>query len=441
MLIKPKASARQSDVISKVLSMLELMDRSVEDDLIFNHVSLMLEDYDEKKVENEQLLCSLISLILGSLSIHLSPGDTLSTQIKMLQFRLMAPVTSTEHVALQHYVETCADLITQKNDVSHLEIEKMLEPLLNSFGLHNREQHVKSLKKTEAVAKQHNDAILSDNSDNQHYWEVDVSEFGKSLKQLFSSNYLISSIEQSEKFGALLEVELATLKHLDEPSSFNERKAQVIRELEKILHGHQEMTGYFHKMSDFVSVVQRDSVRLNAELDRVTLLSMTDELTELPNRRAFQQRLKDEVGRVKRYGHNLSLAMIDLDNFKPINDRYGHSAGDRVLKAYASDVLTMFREQDMIARFGGEEFVVIFPNTDISGALQALSMVQGRAKSITLSLGGENIQLPTFSAGLINFESGESIESFVQRADEALYEAKRKGRNRVEVKHRIKETI
>lgn len=435
MLIKTTDHVCQSKIIRKALSMLELLDRSAEDNLIFNHVALMLEDYDEKKAETEQLLCSLISLILSSFSTHLSTGDTLSTKIKMLQFRLMAPVTSTEHVALQHYVEACADLITQRDNVSSQEIQTTLEPLLNSFGLDNKKPLLKPEKSPHATG----DKLGSGEGNNQTYWEVDVSEFGKSIKQLFSSNYLINSIEQSEKFGALLEVELAGLKHLDDARSFEAKKAHVLHELEKILRGHQEMTGHFQKMSEFISVVQKDSLRLNEELDRVTLLSLTDELTELPNRRAFMQRLKDEVGRVKRYGHNLSLAMLDLDFFKPINDKYGHNIGDQVLKAYSNDVLSMFREQDMVARLGGEEFIVIFPNTAIPGALQALKMVQQRAESEELSVNDEVISLPTFSAGLISYQVDESLDSFIHRADDALYEAKKKGRNRIEVDYSAEE--
>ena len=429
MLVKTADNVCQSEIIFKALSMLKLIERSEQDNLIFNHVALMLEDYDEKKAETEQLLCSLISLILSSFSTHLPPSDTLSTKIKMLQFRLMAPVTSTEHIALQHYVETCADLITQKNNISQVKIEATLEPILNSFGLDNKKPFLKSGKVSQNTAK----SVLSDEGNNQNYREVDTSELGGALKQFFSNNYLVNTIEQSEKFGALLEVELATLKHLDDSGSFESKKTHVLNELEKITQGYQEMMGHFHKMSDFISVVQKDSLRLNEELDRATLLSLTDELTGLPNRRAFIRRLKDEVGRVKRYGHHLSLAILDLDCFKPINDKYGHSVGDKVLKAYSSDVLSMFREQDMVARYGGEEFVVIFPNTIIPGALQALKMVKERAESAELIINSETINMPTFSAGLITCQPDESIESFIQRADDALYEAKRKGRNRIEV--------
>ena len=260
-----------------------------------------------------------------------------------------------------------------------------------------------------------------------------MSEFGKSLKHLFSSNYLLNSIEQSEKFSALIEVELAALKHIDDEKSFELKKHYVIQELEKILNSHKDVTAYFQQMAEFIAALQKDSLLLNEELDRVTLLSLTDELTELPNRRAFIQRLKDEVGRVKRYGHKLTLALLDLDYFKPINDQYGHNIGDKVLRAYASEVLSMFREQDMIARYGGEEFVVIFPDTTIPGALQALNMVQQRAETASLNVGEVEIKLPTFSAGVVSFQADDSIDSLIQRADQVLYEAKNRGRNRIEV--------
>ncbi len=428
MLLKSTDNACQSEIIRKALSMLELMDHSPEDKLIFNHVALMLEDYDEKKAETEQLLCSLISLILSSFSTHLSHEDVLSTQIKMLQFRLMAPVTSTEHVALQHYVETCADLITQKENISDTKIESTLEPLLNSFGLDN-----KRLRFDAESEKNETRGNSSLPQGKQNYWDVDVSEFGKSLKHLFSSNYLVNSIEQSEKFSALLEVELAALKHIDDEKSFENKKNYVIQELEKILSSHKDVTAYFQQMAEFIAALQKDSLRLNEELDRVTLLSLTDELTELPNRRAFLQRLKDEVGRVKRYGHKLTMALLDLDYFKPINDQYGHNIGDKVLRAYASEVLSMFREQDMVARYGGEEFVVIFPDTAIPGALQALNMVQQRAETASLNVGEAEIKLPTFSAGVVSFQAEDSIDSLIQRADQVLYEAKNRGRNRIEV--------
>lgn len=431
MLNKSSKDRIQSDVIRKVLSMLEGMQDLSDNTLVLNHVVLMLEDYDAKQSESEQLLCSLITLILNSFAIHIDQESSLHTQIKLLQLRLMSPVTNTELVALQHYVESCADNITQLPNLKEKEITKTLEPLLNSFGLDNKGAYNKSSLSIENSAAQEN-ILETGKSQNENNSNNHVTGFDDPIKQLITSNYLTNSIAQSEKFGVLLEVELASLKNLEDDSSFEDKKNLVLKKLENVLGSHQQLTQYFQEMTEFVSGVQQDSVRLSEELDRVTLLSLTDELTGLPNRRAFIQRLNDEIARVKRYGNNLSLAVIDIDHFKPINDQYGHIAGDRVLRKYTRDVLSMFRQHDMVARYGGEEFVVIFPGTDIEGALQALENVKERAGQSHFKLNDEEVQLPTFSAGLVSYMENESPDDFIHRADQYLYKAKSSGRNCIE---------
>lgn len=423
----------QSVAIRKILSMLDEMDSSSSSSngLVLNHVAFLLEDFEDSHQQTEQLLCSLITLILGAFSTHLDSESTLYTQIKLLQFRLMSPVTNSELVALQYYVESCADQITQMPDIVEEEISETLQPLLDSFGLDHRKPFhqiaSKVTNKEKSKNKKEGDLDYLDS-----YWEVDVSEFGKSLQHLFSSNYLLNSISQTEKFAALLEVKLATLKMIDDELTFEERKSGVIDELEKILRSYQQLTQYFQEMSSFVAALQKDSIRLNNELDRVTLLSLTDELTGLPNRRAFIQRLKDELSRGTRYGYKLSLALIDIDHFKPVNDRFGHAIGDTVLLTYVEKVLSLFRQHDMVARYGGEEFVVIFPNTDLSGALQALQNVKQFASNCTFALADDQIQLPTFSAGLVTHRHNETLDELMQRADKVLYKAKNTGRNKIE---------
>jgi diguanylate cyclase (GGDEF)-like protein len=165
----------------------------------------------------------------------------------------------------------------------------------------------------------------------------------------------------------------------------------------------------------------------------VRLLSLTDEFTGLPNRRAFMRRLDDEIGRSQRYATPLALVMIDLDGFKMVNDTRGHAAGDEVLRCYANDVLSVFRHHDMVARYGGEEFSVLLPNTASEDAMSAMRKVQGRVASILCEYEGRKLTLPTFSAGLTLYVPGESPAALIERADRALYSAKRRGRNRVEV--------
>ena len=179
--------------------------------------------------------------------------------------------------------------------------------------------------------------------------------------------------------------------------------------------------------------MEADSRQLNDELTRVHLLSLTDELTELPNRRAFMRRLEDEVGRVQRYGSPLPVVLIDIDHFKTINDKYGHNSGDSVLTTYAKQVLSIFRHHDLVARYGGEEFAIVLPNTDQEGAIRALAKVQRKASECTFTHEGQTTPLPTFSAGIALHIEGESPTDVIKRADRALYEAKRLGRNRIEL--------
>ncbi|MDH5377758.1 MAG: GGDEF domain-containing protein, partial [Gammaproteobacteria bacterium] len=244
---------------------------------------------------------------------------------------------------------------------------------------------------------------------------------------------ITQSLAKTEEFGALLESGLANLRTVQDEGQFSKRKGEVLGELEKLLKSHRHLTSHFDKMVNYLSSIQTDSERLSEELSRVTMLSLTDELTGLPNRRAFIQRLRDEVARVQRYGHTLSLAIIDLDDFKPINDTYGHPAGDAVLNTYAKDVLTTFRRHDMVARYGGEEFALIFPYTETQGALQALKKIQSLAVATACRLEKTAIPLPTFSAGLAVYHRGESVDSLIKRADSALYSAKDLGRNRIEI--------
>ena len=162
------------------------------------------------------------------------------------------------------------------------------------------------------------------------------------------------------------------------------------------------------------------------------MLSLTDELTQLPNRRAFLRRIKDEMGRAQRDKTHLTIAMIDLDYFKEVNDKYGHGVGDEMLRVYAREVLSIFRRYDMVARYGGEEFAVILPNTDKQGSQYAFRKIRNKVGDTFVIHGNDAIPIPTFSAGLAIYEPGETVESLLERADSAMYKAKQAGRDRIE---------
>lgn len=166
-----------------------------------------------------------------------------------------------------------------------------------------------------------------------------------------------------------------------------------------------------------------------AEL-RLERLANTDELTGLPNRRHFLDLVRAEIVRSRRYGKSLCVAMVDIDDFKKVNDVHGHAAGDLALRHVAETVMEMRRAVDVVGRLGGEEFCVLFPETGLeAGKIAAERMVKGLADSV-FEYEGRRLQL-TVSMGLARFEEGESLDGLLRRSDEALYEAKRTGKNRV----------
>jgi diguanylate cyclase (GGDEF)-like protein len=247
------------------------------------------------------------------------------------------------------------------------------------------------------------------------------------------SHHISEVIKQNEKFGVLLEVEDETLRQTDKIDEVEGLKHALLTEVGRLRDGHQTLAKKLDTAAKYLQIIGTEGQHLNEELTRVHILSLTDELTDLPNRRAFLRRLEDEVARVQRYGYPLSLALIDMDGFKGINDRYGHAAGDEVLRTFAGSMLSIFRHHDMVARYGGEEFAVLLPNTDRNGAMRALEKVTKRTAESSFHSEGRTMPMPTFSAGISLYKPGETPGSLIERADKALYQAKRLGRNRIEV--------
>src|SRR5690606_850637 len=161
-------------------------------------------------------------------------------------------------------------------------------------------------------------------------------------------------------------------------------------------------------------------------------LALLDMLTQLPNRQAYEQRLLEEYERWKRYARPLALAVCDIDNFKSINDTFGHLAGDKVLRIIARTLTQRLRKTDFIARFGGEEFVILMPETDRQGALQIIEAIREAVASCPFHFRDEPLSI-TLSAGIAEFADTTSPEAIFERADTALYQAKQNGRNRCAV--------
>ena len=173
---------------------------------------------------------------------------------------------------------------------------------------------------------------------------------------------------------------------------------------------------------------------LEGELRRLSNEVSTDALTQVANRRGLQQAFATECARLERDASGsaaprLAVALLDIDNFKRLNDTLGHAAGDQALVALAATVRDRLRPHDHLARFGGEEFVVLLPQTPADEAQGVLSRLQ-RGLTASLFMHDDKEVFVTFSAGVTDWRPGEALETALERADEALYEAKHTGKNR-----------
>lgn len=164
-------------------------------------------------------------------------------------------------------------------------------------------------------------------------------------------------------------------------------------------------------------------------LDSLAEASYRDGLTGIYNRRFLEEAIAKEFNRARRYGGTLSVAMLDIDHFKLINDTHGHLAGDEVLRSTAKHLENMGRSTDTLGRYGGEEFAVLLPETTIDGALTCAERVIASIENATISYGKTSIRV-TISVGIAQFHSDMiRYEELIKEADDALYEAKNAGRN------------
>jgi diguanylate cyclase len=244
-------------------------------------------------------------------------------------------------------------------------------------------------------------------------------------------------ISLQAKAVSLLENERRTFHEAGHPAQLEHTAAELLALLKEAISHERNIVQDYRALQTEVGALRTERDDLAVALRHTEALSLTDELTGLSNRRAFGQRLDQELSRSQRTGQSLAMVLLDIDNFKDINDRYGHNVGDMILRCYAQSMVREFRQHDLLARYGGEEFVLLLPETLSDDARNAMEKLARRIQREPLEAGGTSIDLPTFSAGIACLRSGESATALINRADQSLYLAKRLGRNRIETDEQL----
>ncbi len=253
---------------------------------------------------------------------------------------------------------------------------------------------------SELLGLQHNDEVIG-----EYFWKFEQEVNNKGLKEIFS--YLHSDENQKEE----LEFE-----------KDGQRRVFIVQT-------------YFVEHDGFVggkSVILYEITKRKVMEEKLKELATTDSLTNLYNRRYFEQKFHEEIARSERYNHPISLMVLDIDFFKKVNDTYGHTAGDEVLKKLSQILLENLRNTDVAARLGGEEFAVLLPETDKEDMLQIAERLLQHIRQTEIQVDGHVLSI-TSSIGVITINKDFQMKEMLERADAALYRAKENGRDQIQI--------
>lgn len=267
--------------------------------------------------------------------------------------------------------------------------------------------------------------FLSDTAENDR-----VKQAGDKIQSTIKTvNTVVSNVKTAtSKYNT-------TLNEASQKITSKASKEEVERAVREIMAGTQDMMQQNQALEQELSKSSAAMKELQRDLDQVRKEALTDSLTNLSNRKAFDAEIRKIAKESAENGETFSLVMMDIDYFKSFNDSYGHQVGDQVLRLVARTLVEGVKGKDMAARFGGEEFALILPETNSQGALKVADNLRKAVagKEVINRNTGDKLGRITMSGGVAQFIPGESIEDLIERADAALYTAKHNGRNQIAI--------
>jgi diguanylate cyclase len=257
-------------------------------------------------------------------------------------------------------------------------------------------------------------------------------EAQEELRQMLAAfiERLATMTESSSSFQGKIEEsarEIAQIKSIDDLAPLLKDILAATRVMSEETSGARDQ---LKTLREKVLVTEAELVQLHLELDSASALARHDPLTDVLNRKGLDEALAREIAGARRKDSELSICLLDIDNFKLLNDRLGHDVGDDALVHLAKVARASMRPSDTLARYGGEEFVILMPDTPLENGIDAMVRLQ-RELTKAFFLSGKEHVLITFSAGVAQLTQEESGADAIKRADQAMYLAKRAGKNRV----------
>jgi len=353
-------------------------------------VNHLLEEDSYEKVAGR------IALTLRELVDNIEPNDVIRHRVDLVKARIQRGM---DWYALSATLEDIRDVLMQR----YLDVDREFSQYLQEV---NRE--LASISQVLGVALER---------------EAEVNSAAAVLSETVADEVskIQSSVEGSTSLDSLKQ---AVSTHLDVIQD-------ALKDYRKV-HEQQaavSLSDELKKLLIKVETAEQESSRTKEMLAAERYRATHDALTGLPNREAYNERAFHELGRFQRYGHKLTMSVCDIDHFKAINDNYGHQAGDKVLKLIAKVILARLRKIDFVGRYGGEEFVILLPETSAAQAKKVLDKIRTTIGRAAFRFKDSPVSI-NVSFGITGFVAEDSVESAFARADKALYQAKSEGRNR-----------
>jgi len=390
-------------------------------------VSALCEQFESGKLADTTELITLINKLFSSATLEI---DETSAKLSGLAANLDVHTVSEQFIELiqgldvpdtcqkqaSKIVKALKEKQTEENFVKNIDAALMLLQELKKNSQHEKKEMEVFLS---LVTQQLTSLASGTTGANNLYEEMQIQKkiFDQALDEKVQA--LQDHSENATKLEPLKELiqdELVALR----------TQIQTHKKEEKVRT--KKTQQQFARMNSEMESMKKETQELEANLKKASTQALVDQLTQLPNRLAYEQHFDIEFARWKRNGESLSLLVWDIDLFKSINDTYGHAAGDKTLIIIASLLQKYCRQTDFVSRFGGEEFTMLLSNTDKKSAQILAEKIRRIIEKTSFTYGSKKISI-TISCGIADLEEGDIQDKIFNRADKALYAAKKQGRN------------